>query len=244
MVSGSQERKDCELMNEFFDRRVDTYEDHMREVIPNFDEFYSAVVSPIPVTDSSLSILDLGCGTGVELDFVFERVPNARITAMDVSHDMLAKLKHKLEKSGRGTRVEIVQGSYLSIPFAECHFDYAISVQTMHHFTPDVKRQLYAKIARALKPGGAYIEGDYVAFPEEEQPLLERYGRIVESLRTAGEIGPDEPVDGRYHIDIPLSVETQVALLKDAGYVDVDITFRKGSAAVFRAGRHDGEASR
>jgi hypothetical protein len=35
-----------------------------------------------------------------------------------------------------------------------------VSVQTMHHFTPDVKSRLYSRIADALKAGGRYIEGD------------------------------------------------------------------------------------
>ena len=233
--SGRDGRNDYELMAEFFDRRVDGYEEHVREILPGFDGFYSSVAGQIPATGEPLSILDLGCGTGLELDFIFARAPNAVIIAVDLSSEMLAKLKAELERARRGHQVKIVQGSYLTIPFPAGGFDYAVSVQTMHHFTPDVKMGLYTRIAHALKAGGMYIEGDYVVPPDEERSLLARYAETVKSLRANGTIGEGELVDGKYHIDIPLSVQSQVAILRQAGFADVEVVFEQGAAAVFRA---------
>ena len=158
--SGRDGRNDYELMAEFFDRRVNGYEEHVREILPGFDGFYSSVAGQIPATGEPLSILDLGCGTGLELDFIFARAPNARVTAVDLSSEMLARLRARLERTWYGPRMEIVQGSYLTMPFPAGGFDYVVSVQTMHHFTPDVKLGLYTGIADALKAGGRYIEGD------------------------------------------------------------------------------------
>jgi tRNA (cmo5U34)-methyltransferase len=224
-----------ELMAEFFDRRVGGYEEHMQEILPAFDEFYSSVAEQIPATGEPMSILDLGCGTGLELDFIFARAPNARVTAVDLSSEMLARLKARLERAWYGPRVEIAQGSYLTMPFRAGGFDCVVSVQTMHHFTPDVKLGLYTRIAHALKAGGMYIEGDYVVPPDEERSLLARYAETVKSLRANGTIGVDELVDGKYHIDIPLSVQSQVAILREAGFADVEVVFEQGAAAVFRA---------
>jgi hypothetical protein len=80
-----------------------------------------------------------------------------------------------------------------------------------------------------------YIEGDYVVPPDEERSLLARYAETVKSLRANGTIGVDELVDGKYHIDIPLSVQSQVAILREAGFADVEVVFEQGAAAVFRA---------
>ena len=233
--SGRDGRNDYELMAEFFDRRVDGYEEHVREILPGFDGFYSSVAGQIPATGEPLSILDLGCGTGLELDFIFARAPNARVAAVDLSSEMLARLKARLERAWYGPRVEIAQGSYLTMPFRAGGFDCVVSVQTMHHFTPDVKLGLYTRIAHALKAGGMYIEGDYVVPPDEERSLLARYAETVKSLRANGIIGVDELVDGKYHIDIPLSVQSQVAILSEAGFADVEVVFEQGAAAVFRA---------
>jgi len=224
-----------ELMAEFFDRRVDGYDEHMQEILPAFDEFYSSVAEQIRATGEPSSILDLGCGTGLELDFIFARAPNARVTAVDLSSEMLARLRARLERTWYGPRMEIVQGSYLTMPFPAGGFDYVVSVQTMHHFTPDVKLGLYTRIAHALKAGGMYIEGDYVVPPDEERSLLARYAETVKSLRANGTIGEGELVDGKYHIDIPLSVQSQVAILRQAGFADAEVVFEQGAAAVFRA---------
>ena len=118
-----------------------------------------------------------------------------------------------------------------------------MSVQTMHHFTPDVKSRLYSRIADALKAGGRYIEGDYVVSPDEERSLLARYSELVKSLRADGAVGDGDTMDGTYHIDIPLSVQSQVAVLREAGFADVEVVFEQGAAAVFcaTAGRYPRE---
>ena len=174
-ANAAMERDDFpgyELMDEFFDRRVDIYEDHMREVIPDFDAFYSCVAAQIPQTGADLTILDLGCGTGLELDFVLLRAPNARITAVDVSHEMLSRLLAKYNARRPRPNVTAIEGSYLTLSFPAGSFDYVISVETMHHLTGDVKLDMYSKIAHWLRPGGKYIEGDYVVSSAEERALL------------------------------------------------------------------------
>ncbi len=209
-----------ELMGEFFDRRADIYEDHMREVIPDFDAFYSCVAAQIPETSADLQILDLGCGTGLELDFILSRAPNARVTAVDLSHQMLALLRAKYDKRRPRPNVTAIQGSYLMIDFPAGSFDYVVSVETMHHLTDDVKLRLYRNIVSWLRPGGVYIEGDYVVSPEEEQALRAEHAPSM---------------DGTYHIDVPASVDTQQALLRQAGSIEVRVLFHQGAAAVFAA---------
>ena len=220
-----------ELMAEFFDSRVGGYEEHMREILPAFDEFYSSVAAQIPTTTEPLSILDLGCGTGLELDFIFARVPNARVTAVDLSSEMLARLKAKLERAWYGPQVEIVQGSYLTMPFPADGFDYVVSVQTMHHFTPDVKLGLYARIADALKAGISVG----TMWRRDEERCCSLDTPVMRSLRAIRVVGEDEP-DANAHIDIPLSVQSQVAVLREAGFAYVEVVFEQGAAAVFRAG--------
>ena len=61
-----------------------------------------------------------------------------------------------------GRRLRLFQGDYLQQDFGEEEYDAAISFQTMHHFSPDRKRDLYARVLRALKRGGVYLEGDHI----------------------------------------------------------------------------------
>ncbi|NPV80536.1 MAG: class I SAM-dependent methyltransferase [Firmicutes bacterium] len=215
-----------ERMSEFFDRRAEGYDSHMREVLAaDFQPFYRAVATPMTPTSERISILDLGCGTGLELEDIFARIPNARVTCIDLSANMLDRLKAKY--LGRSHQLTIIHGSYLTTHFSEGKFDYAVSVQAMHHFVKDIKRGLYERIKNALKPGGKYIEGDYVVSPEEEERYLAEY-----AAKMAG-----DPSEAIYHVDIPFSVDTQRRLLLEVGFARVDVIFNKERAAVYSAAR-------
>ena len=63
-----------EKMGEFFDSRVEGYEDHQLNTIDFAKEFYPFTAEQLPKNTHS-KILDLGCGTGLELDEYFRLDP-------------------------------------------------------------------------------------------------------------------------------------------------------------------------
>ena len=80
----STEDEPLETMSGFFDRRVDSYEDHMRP----WRAYYRWLGELIPAQAETL--LDLGCGTGLELDEIFRLHPDIRVTGIDLAPGMLA----------------------------------------------------------------------------------------------------------------------------------------------------------
>lgn len=210
-------------MTRFFDERAMGYNRHMRRSIPGIDRFYRRVAGEIAPGVGPASILDLGCGTGLELSHIFRRVPNAHITGIDLSGHMLLLLRRRYRR--HLNRIQLVQGSYEAVPLPEASFDYAVSVMSLHHFKPDRKSAIYGRIRRALKPGGLYVEGDYVVSPPEARDMMAAFDRIMEG--TGG--------DALYHIDIPFSVADQIATLQNAGFAEVDVAWKDGIRAVFTA---------
>ena len=106
-------------------------------------------------TQEPVSILDIGCGTGIELRYIWEKAPNAHITCIDLSREMLnLLLEHYRDKA---ELVTTIQASYLSWDYPENSFDMVVSSMTMHHFWQDEKIDVYNNIYRALKDGGVYI---------------------------------------------------------------------------------------
>ena len=211
-----------EEMASFFDTRAEGYEDHMRESFEGMlEEFYERVALPISETTGPVRILDMGCGTGLELEYIFNKAPNALITGFDMSAQMLELLQQKY--AAYAAQLRLVQGSYVDIPFQENHYDYAISVMTMHHLLEEMKRGLYRKIRTALKDGGIYIEGDYVVDEEEEQQLLQEYHKKMKDL------DPGES----YHIDIPFTVQRQEQIFAQAGFSDVKTIYYVRHVAIF-----------
>jgi tRNA (cmo5U34)-methyltransferase len=213
-----------EEMASFFDVRADGYENHMHESFEGkLDEFYTQVASQIPETAEVVRILDLGCGTGLELAPVFQKVPNAMVTGIDMSAQMLERLQQKYTQYA--AQLHLVQGSYVEVPLKQNEYDYAVSVMTIHHLLEDVKRDLYRKIRDALKDGGLYIEGDYVVDEDEEQRLMKKYHEKIH------QIDPDQ----LYHIDIPFTVSHQERLFAEAGFSDVQTVYHVGNGAIFVA---------
>ena len=213
-------------MDEFFDGVSGEYDAHMKEYVEGFEQFYLSVATAIPETKAELGILDIGCGTGLELAAVFERAPNALITGVDLSVEMLDILRDKY--TDYLNQITLIQESYVTFSYREEAYDYIISVMTLHHLLPESKHNLYRKIRQALKPGGKYIEGDYITTPEKEKQVRDSFYKLRESDRTL--------VDGTHHIDLECSLETQKDLLVKAGFAGVDVLWEYGEAAVYAAG--------
>ena len=152
----------AEDMNGFFAARVDTYEAHMSV----WDKAYGRVAELTPGDCGPL--LDLGCGTGLELDRIFARWPELAVTGVDLCAAMLEKLRAK----HAGRRLELRCADYLAMDLGAEQYGAVVSVESLHHFTPEQKLELYKKIHAALRPGGFFLEADYIACCEEEETLL------------------------------------------------------------------------
>lgn len=211
-----------EKMGEFFNNRADGYDEHMLEISIEYDEFYSTVGNSFTACDKAAEILDLGCGTGLELKGIFNKLPNAKITGVDLSENMTQLLISKYPD--KAVDIEIITASFADMEFEKQRYDYCVSVQAMHHYKSDKKIVIYRNIADALKPDGSFILGDYVVEKDEMIECLMRYDRLVRA----------EP-DNIYHIDIPFTVEEEISILNEAGFKKVEIMHHKKNGVVIKS---------
>lgn len=162
-----------EEMKSFFDQRVNGYDEHMASSIEDYSIFYSKIAAPFEKTNEPIQVLDLGAGTGIELEFILDKAPNAKITAVDLSEVMLKKLgkKYKAFRS----QIKMISDYYISLKLKPHSFNYVVSVMSLHHLMPAEKIALYKKLRNALVPTGAYVEGDYIVSLEEENRLLKEF---------------------------------------------------------------------
>ena len=214
-----------EKMSDFFEARLDGYDEHMLTNIESADEFYPFTAEQLPAQPES-SVLDLGCGTGLELEFYFSLCPTAKVTGIDLSEGMLAALKKKFT----GRDITLINGSYFDVPIGEEVFDAAVSVESLHHFTKAEKLPLYKKLCAALKDGGVFILTDYFASSDEEETLYRG-----ELLRLKAEQGISD--DEFYHYDTPLTVEHETEALLEAGFSAVEVLDRWENTVTLRAAR-------
>lgn len=210
-------------MDAFFDARLGDYEAHQLNCIDSARAFYPFTAGCLPQAPGS-RVLDLGCGTGLELGYYFEAVPTARITGVDLAPGMLDALRAKFP----GKALTLILGSYFDVPFEENAFDAAVSVESLHHFTKEEKIPLFTKVRKALKPGGYLILTDYFALSDEEER-----SRRAELLRLKREQGLSD--DAFYHYDTPLTVSHETEALLEAGFASVTALKSWGATHVLKA---------
>ena len=205
-----------ERMDDFFAARVDGYDEHMRTTIEGASDFYAYTASLLPM-NSGKRVLDLGCGTGLELEEYFRLNPDAEVTGIDLSEAMLKALKEKFPDR----RINLLIGSYFDVPFGEKAYDAAVSVESLHHFPAEQKVMLYRKLPAALKDNGCFVLTDYFAESEE---LEKEYFQNLKQLKKEQGLSEDE----FFHYDTPLTVEHETQALKQAGFSDVQIMKKWG----------------
>ena len=212
-----------EKMSDFFESRLDGYDEHMRNDIESASEFYPFTAKQLPTTENS-RVLDLGCGTGLELEEYWPLNPSAKVTGIDLSQGMLAELKRKFADKD----MTLICGSYFDVPLGECAFDAAVSVESLHHFTKEEKTPLYAKLRAALKENGYFILTDYFASSDDEERT---HRQTLNALKAEQGIADNE----FYHYDTPLTVQHETEALAEAGFASVEVLNHWGATYTIKA---------
>lgn len=213
-----------ERMADFFNACADGYDDHMLIDLA-LDKFYEEITHLVEINHEDFCLLDLGCGTGLELNRLFEKYPSVSVTGIDLSANMLEKLKEKYPYKS----LRLLCGSYFDLSFGG-GYDVALSTYSLHHLKEEEKLFLYRKIYTSVNENGVFIEGDYIANSLEKQIFhLSELDRLKREQNIH---------DGEFfHYDIPLTVETQVRLLNEAGFSDVKIARQWDNTGIFVAKR-------
>ena len=212
-----------EKMSDFFEARLDGYDEHMLTNIESAEEFYPFTAKQLPTTQNCY-ILDLGCGTGLELEEYYLLNPSARVMGIDLSQGMLSALKKKfIDKD-----ITLICGSYFDVPFGVSLFDNAVSVESLHHFTKEEKVPLYTKLHGALKDSGYFVLTDYFSLSDEEERM---HQRNLNALKAEQGIADDE----FYHYDTPLTVKHETEALLEAGFSSVEVLKNWGATYTIKA---------
>ena len=207
-----------EKMDDFFAARIDGYDEHMKRNIEGASGFYAYTASLLPAAGGS-RVLDLGCGTGLELEEFFSLNPGAAVTGIDLSETMLNALKTKFPEKN----LTLIRASYFDVPLGRGVYDAAVSVESLHHFPAALKASLYGKLHAALAEKGVFVLTDY--FAESEEMEKEYFENLAALKKEQG-----LPDDVFYHYDTPLTVEHETDILYRAGFRDVRIMKQWGES--------------
>jgi tRNA (cmo5U34)-methyltransferase len=214
-----------------FDVTASTYDSDRARLVPCYDAFYRRATDLI--VHDARNILDLGAGTGLLSAFVRQWYPQAHIILADLSEPMLAKARVRFANDAN---VSFEVTDYTTAPINGT-YDSIVSALSIHHIDDEAKRALFAKIFKALRPGGTFVNAEQVAGPT---PAIDkRYKELwLEQVREAGAT-PDQIADSLYRQqdDRCASVEDQLDWMREAGFTDADCWFKDNRFAVLSGTR-------
>jgi Methylase involved in ubiquinone/menaquinone biosynthesis len=207
--------------------------DRLRKIfIPCYEDFYGIPLTIMNQEWVKPEILDLGSGTGLFSAFVLEKYPQAGLTLIDISEDMLAVARSRF----RGlANVDYIAEDYVRYDFGEVKYDAIISALSIHHLEDREKFELYKKCYCLLKAGGIFINAEQVlaGTMELEQIYLREWKRQIQESGLAAEDAL--AVEERRKLDQEATVESQLQWLREAGFRDVDCVYRYYKFAVIIA---------
>lgn len=169
---------------------------------------------------AGLAVLDLGCGAGHVTREIARRVgPMGRIVGIDMDPSVLAPAQQAAERDGLA--VTWRQGRAEDLTDTSAYDVVSARFLLSHLVDPDA---VLRRMRRALRPGGRVVLEDIDIAAHAHWPPSPAFQRYLELYEATGRLhGADPRIGPRLH-----------ALLRDAGFVGVDVAI---SMRVF----HEGE---
>lgn len=137
-----------------FNRIAESFDSQRKNRIQCYDDFYGTSVSFLASMRKNFkTVLDLGAGTGILSEYLYDQFPDAKYTLMDVADLMLdeARLRFKNHKN-----FHYITDDY-SVTLPSVKFDLIATALSFHCIERKEKGSLYQNVYRHLKPGGYFF---------------------------------------------------------------------------------------
>ena len=181
------------------------------------------------------NMLDLGCGAGNYALKMLQYVPGMSVTLVDLSRPMLERARARVADAG-GQHVRMMQGDIRDLELGAPQFDIILAAMVLHHLRGEEEwRAVFGKLYQALKPGGSLWIADHVdhGHPALRALMQDRWGEYLAGLK--GEDYRDHVFAYVAQEDTPRPILFQTDLLRDTGFLELEILHKNNAFAAFGA---------
>ena len=133
-------------------------------------------------------VLEIGCGRGVALPVLFDRLEPGELVGLDVDVALLAEAQARVWRTG--TDATLVEGDVRDLPLESGRFDLVIDFGTCYHAsdTMEGRRTALCEVSRVLRSGGLFVHETRAA--QRLAHPLRSLGRTL-PWRDVPELAPD-----------------------------------------------------
>lgn len=207
-----------------------------------------------------LTVLDLGCGPGSLSVRLLDRLPDARVVAVDVDPVLLAigRAAHAGRDRLRVVRADLRDAGWAGSLGLDGPVDGVLSTTALHWLSHPQLERLYADLAGLVRPGGALLDGDRRHFGPQERrlavaanemsgrdrrdPGVETWDAWWAAARAHPDLAPlvaerDRLTHADHHGRHALLDEEHVRLLRAAGFAEANTLWQHGAERILAAVR-------
>lgn len=173
--------KEKKAIEETFSKLSTHYEESMEGELNlfwgwSYQRFLDELIKRTPIQEGQ-KVLDIATGTSViPRKIAGQNIPGIHITGLDITEYMLRQGKKEITKTDNKTKIGLVCGDAMILPFSGQSFDVVISGLASHHM--DISLMLSEK-RRVLKPGGLLSFIDVGMSPFWELPIIRGIAKII-----------------------------------------------------------------
>jgi tRNA (cmo5U34)-methyltransferase len=209
------------------------YAEKIRQLVPRYDEMLETILDLLQLAHPG-GVLDIGAGVGNVSDQVLRGFPEAHVTALDASPEMLEQARTLL--APHGTRASVVRHDIAGYSPGRS-FDAVFSNLVLHNLPPDTRRETLGAIRRWLEPGGVFIWGEMIVHPD---PAVQQHFARQRAEHALAAGCPQDFVDWNFEkestLDHPWTTAQTLEELAAAGFDNPEVVWAHDAFAVFFAG--------
>jgi tRNA (cmo5U34)-methyltransferase len=219
-------------VRDHFRVQVDHYPGLMGRIIPGYAEQRDLMVRLVPFESGRrIRILDLGCGPGLLAQQLLREFPQAELTALDLTNEMLDACR---QRAGDESRMDYRLADFRTDDLGS-GYDVITASLSLHHLTFAERPDFFARAYDSLNPGGVLIAAE-VIIDESPDVRASQYRLWQEFMIANGEDG-EQWFSKHTDKDHPATITSLISWLGVAGFVGAGWYWRQLNFAVLRAAR-------